>query len=144
MRESLWIVLWGMYLFGTAIVDWKAKMLPRWVLLFSVLLAGASCFYLRVPLPQRLAGSGIGVVFLAISLWGGEAVGLADAVLILLLGVSMGAYTQIVILGAALALLMFAAITLFLLKKVGRKDSIPFLPFLFGGYLTVFVMQAFA
>lgn len=144
MREGAWIIIWGLYLLETAIVDWKERMIPRWLLIFAAILVGITCLFLHVPIRQRLIGGVIGLVFTAISIWGKETVGLADALIILLLGVALGGYTQIVILGASLALLMFAAMALFLMKKVGRKDNIPFLPFLFTGYLIVFVVQIFA
>lgn len=84
-----------------------------------------------------LTGVVPGVVLLLVSLCTKESIGYGDGLMLLVLGVFCGLQKTVAILGMALVLIALAAIVLLVLHKAGRKTELPFLPFVFAGYLLV-------
>lgn len=60
---------------------------------------------------------------------------MADAVILLILGISMGLGNSISVLMIALFIVCGYSGIMLLLKKVNKKSQVPFLPFLFIGYI---------
>lgn len=87
-----------------------------------------------------LGGVGIGLGLLFIS-WGTrEAIGYGDGLVVAACGAAQGFAKTMVLTAAALC---FAAVwsgILLILKKVGRGDSFPFLPFLLAADIFVFFL----
>ena len=79
----------------------------------------------------------VGVVMLVFACFSGEAIGVADGVIILVSGVAFGLYETVVF--CFLAALYAGAVSgvLLLVKRAGRKTRIPFFPFLLLGYVTM-------
>ena len=65
----------------------------------------------------------------------GEALGVGDGLVLFALGMGYQADKILVMLFVALVLAAVVSVVLLLLKKAGRKSEIPFLPFLFLGWL---------
>ncbi len=105
----------------------------------SALIIGAGLFA-GTSWQSRLGGVAVGILLLVFGLFSGGAMGLADAVVITACGVAFGLY-ETVALGffAALYAGLFSGVLL-LAKKVKRKSKIPFLPFLFLGYVTMRIL----
>lgn len=84
-----------------------------------------------------------GIVCLLISYVSREQIGYGDGWAILLMGALLGISRVMKLLLAAFSLLTVIAIVLLITKKAKRKSTIPFIPFLFLGYLMVFLYGRF-
>ena len=82
-----------------------------------------------------LGGVLTGGMFLLISRVTREGVGYGDSFLILILGIYLGFYQLLIVLSMAFFLLLCVALPVLWFKKMSRKYTLPFLPFLAGGYL---------
>jgi len=91
----------------------------------------------EADLTSRAGGAMVGVVMLVFACFSGEAIGVADGVIILVSGVAFGLYETVVF--CFLAALYAGAVSgvLLLVKRAGRKTRIPFFPFLLLGYVTM-------
>ena len=84
-----------------------------------------------------LAGAAVGVVFLLISKVTGEALGYGDSLLILVLGIHLGFWKIMILAFVAFFVAAIVAIFVMIIKKRGRKASIPFGPFIALSYIVV-------
>ncbi len=132
--EKVCAILFGAYLLFLAIKDAKERKLSLALLFIAAAWFLPLGLLWKVGLVWRIAGAGVGALLCGISYISKEGIGWADSVLVLLVGVSLGFDGVLFVLAVALALVMVTAGILFLLKKVGRKDLLPFVPFLFLGY----------
>lgn len=133
--EKAYVILWGGYLLFLAIWDVKERRLSRWMLGTALLFSLLGFFVPGGAWIERGLGVGIGVLFCGISFISREGIGWGDSLLLVLLGAAFGGARLLFVLGAALALLLAVALVLFVLRKVGHKDRLPFLPFLFIGFV---------
>ena len=76
-----------------------------------------------------------GLLLIVFSKLSKQALGFGDAIVLLVLGVGFGVYRVIYIFMISLIISSVIAIIFFLLKKVGRKTQLPFIP-----YITIAVM----
>lgn len=124
------------YLGTLSIQDIRKKKVNLWflyagiVLVFISLIADTS-----VTLPARLFGGSIGILMFGISLITKEAIGRADCILILYLGLITGYLQSIMIL-----LISFFLCCIFCIIGTGfhllsRKKRVAFIPFLLVGFL---------
>ena len=90
-----------------------------------------------------LAGAAVGLVFLIISKISSEALGYGDSLLILALGVHLGFWKIMIMTFIAFFVAALVAILAIIIKKKGRKTSIPFGPFIALSYVIV-VFLAYA
>ncbi len=88
-----------------------------------------------------LGGILTGLGFLLLSRVTKEGIGYADSLLILILGIYLGLWQLLTVLAGAFFLLLLAAIPLLMIKHMSRKYTLPFLPFLTGGYLAWFLAE---
>ncbi len=102
----------------------------------SLFLLAAGCLK-TVGWQFRLGGFAIGVLLLLFGYFSEEAIGIADGIVVLVCGVAFGVYETVAsCFFAALYTALFSFLLL-MLKKVGKKSRIPFLPFLLLGYITM-------
>lgn len=96
----------------------------------------------EVSLFWRMGGLAFGVLLLVLCRMSHEALGTADGIILLYCGGTFGLRNALLIcLFSFLASAVGAGILL-LLRRIGRKDRIPFLPFLLAGYSgALFVMN---
>lgn len=108
---------------------------PGLVIASGILLM-AGCLQ-TVGWQSRVGGFVVGSLLLLFGYFSKEAIGIADGVIISACGVAFGIYeTAALCFFAALYAAAFS-LALLLLKKVGKKSRIPFLPFLLLGYVTM-------
>jgi len=116
-------------------VDLRVRKIP----LIPVLVLGVGFFVYRlwngVPLSEVAAGVIPGGILLLVSLVTEESIGYGDGLVLLVLGVLCGAMEAVAVLGMALLLAAVLSMVLLVLKRVGRKTKLPFLPCLCSGYL---------
>lgn len=80
-------------------------------------------------------GIAVGLFFLFMSRITGEGLGYGDSIAILILGLYMGIWKLLWVLSGAFALLTVGAVVGLGRKKMSRKYTLPFFPFLTAGYL---------
>jgi leader peptidase (prepilin peptidase)/N-methyltransferase len=67
----------------------------------------------------------------------GGKIGMGDGILLCVTGIGLGFWNNLELFGVALFLAAVLSIILMILRVVDRKKSIPFIPFLFAGYLII-------
>lgn len=116
--------------------DIRGGTVPRWLLITGSAMAAA----------VRVAGVGegtwayvygglLGTAFLLVSRNTKEALGYADSWMIFVLGLYMGIWRLAASLGIAFFTAGIWAMGMVVMKKKGRSETFPFLPFLTAGYL---------
>ena len=124
------------YLGTLSIQDIRKKKVNLWILYVGIVLVFISLIAApTVSVIERLLGSGIGILMLGISLITKEAIGRADCILILYLGLMTGYLQSIMIL-----LISFLLCCIFCIIGTGfhllsRKKRVAFIPFLLVGFL---------
>ncbi|MBP3468824.1 MAG: prepilin peptidase [Lachnospiraceae bacterium] len=136
----------GIMLAINSIWDIREKGIPGRLLLLEVIsgmvliaanreIAWGKDWYLYV------FGSLIGMVLLLAGKFSGGCIGMADGIIIALLGGMFGYPDTLLLLMYAILIAAGFSILLIVLKKAGRKTTIPFFPFLLLGYLLVFIRK---
>ena len=80
-------------------------------------------------------GAGVGILFLLVSKVTREGFGYGDSWAILALGIYLGLWGVLDVLVGTFCFLAVAALVCLTAKKMSRKHTIPFIPFLAAGYL---------
>ncbi len=125
-----------------SVIDVRRRCLPT--VLLAVCGLAVICYRLficRLDLWLVFGGVLTGACFLLLSRVTKEGVGYADSLLILILGIYLGLWRLLELLSAAFFLLFLAAVPLLAFKKMSRKYRLPFLPFLTGGCLILFLAE---
>ena len=111
----------------------------------EILAMGAvgACVY-RICMEQEnvwILGGGIaiGILFLFISRVTGEKLGYGDSLAILILGIYMGIWKLLLVLSGAFTFFTIGAVLVLSSRKMSRKCTLPFFPFLTAGYLLYLV-----
>lgn len=141
--KSLGIMYWYMLAVTIAgsITDIRKRTVH--VVFFAVVAAGiaALMFWDRsIPAEARLFGILTGLLFLGLSFITKESVGRGDAVMIMLTGAALGFPATAAVLCIGFLLLSLISLVLVVVKKYGRKERIPFFPFLAAGELVLAVL----
>lgn len=127
-------LLFSGYLLFLSYIDIRYKELAAWMLAIGFVFVPV--FFLldsSLSILQCLLGLIPGGVFLFLSYATRGQVGVADAVLLLCIGLAKGLSGAIIVLGAALILAAFFSGVMLVTGKADRKTAIPFVPFLFLG-----------
>ncbi|MBR5420495.1 MAG: prepilin peptidase [Lachnospiraceae bacterium] len=117
-----------------SVMDFRRKALPRW---FLVLSAAGGVLMLVFASPgwsDLLCGLLPGIILLLLGRFSG-CIGMADGVLILVLGGLYGLNEGSQFLMYALLAAAVAALLLIGSRKAGRRSTMPFVPFLLAGFL---------
>ncbi len=116
-------------------MDLRRKQIP----LMPVLLLGVAAVIFRlcsgVAWIEVVAGTIPGLILIVLAFCTRESIGYGDGAVLCALGLFCGSKKSIAVLGMALVLASILAIMLLVMKKVGRKTELPFLPCLCSGYL---------
>lgn len=119
-----------------SVIDIKYRKIPVQVL--AAMNAGAilgQCLYRREDIILVAGGIAVGAVFLFVSRVTEEGVGYGDSLGILSLGIYAGLWSLLEILAGAFFLLALCAAIVLVRKKMSRKHSLPFYPFLTVAYI---------
>ncbi|MCH5251555.1 MAG: hypothetical protein J1F22_01160 [Lachnospiraceae bacterium] len=128
MNQML-ILLAGIYLAVMAVLDRKYKKIP--------VIPGVVCLVF-VILGQFVAGQSvlhwlpgvfIGAFLYAVSRTSGGSIGEGDAIVYLVTGATLGFYRNLELLMLSLMLAAMMSLVLLVIKKVGRRYALPFIPF---------------
>ncbi len=146
MWELVERVVLIIYLGMGAVQDFKWKKVSvRWLIsggvLATVFRIINSVIMKESSIEEWLSGLVLGMVFLIISKISEEKIGYGDSVTLLILGIWIGGNLLTITLLFAFLLSNLYIVIQKIRKKIERKDAIPFLPFLFLGYLGVMMME---
>lgn len=86
---------------------------------------------------EILLGGITGIAFFLLSKYTKESIGYGDSWMIFILGITVGVWKLMVILGIAFLAAIIAAGIGIMERKITKKSRIPFYPFLLIGYLGV-------
>ena len=89
----------------------------------------------QADLWMAAGGAGVGILFLLVSKVTREGFGYGDSWAILALGIYLGLWRVLDVLAGTFCLLAAASLICLTAKKMSRKHTIPFIPFLAAGYL---------
>jgi len=140
MAEKLLLIILGILLLFCSVQDLWRKKIYIWILG-----AGAALILICLPfcenliLMSRVGGLIVGLTVILISKITAGKIGMGDGILLCVTGLGLGFWANMELFGIALSLAAVLSIVLLILRLVDRKKSIPFIPFLFVGYLILFV-----
>lgn len=139
----IWIQgLLAILLAALAIGDIKYKKINIWGIGVGSILAIVGLIICGQSRIRSLAGGiGIGLAVCLLHWVTQKGIGLGDGMLAVLIGICTGAEFTIICLCTAFFLASFVALALCFFKKMGRKSRIPFVPFLFLGYMITLGMK---
>lgn len=142
MSENVIKLIIGMLLLICGIWDIKYKKIFLWLIptagvLISILIPFCSS---SITIYARIGGVAVGAAIIILSLATGGKIGLGDGLLLCVTGLGLGFWENMELFAAALSLAAVISILLLMLRMADRKKAIPFVPFLFAGYmLLIFV-----
>ena len=129
-------IAFGIYLLVLAVIDIKNKKLPITVLLAGVIFVPAFMLVCsEMGLRHHIFGLIPGVVFFLISFVSRGQVGSADCLIILLSGACLGIGMIVVMLSVAFVSIALTSLMMLAARKLNRKSTLPFIPFIFLGYI---------
>lgn len=139
MRVFLYIVL-GIYMAFLAFEDIMKKTIPVSFLWLGILFipVGLLTEGGSFSLTDNALGIIPGAVLLVISYVSRGQIGIGDGVLVAQVGASLGLEAIVRILTAALLLITAFSVIMLIFGKLKRKSTLPFIPFVFTGYLLGF------
>lgn len=136
-------ILFGVYLAYLSVEDIRKKSLP--VLGIAAGLLFVPFFVisegtLNITLLDNLKGMIPGGLLIFISFLSRGQIGIGDGAVVLITGVAIGIGNIVIVLTGALLLISVFSMLMLLLGKLNRKSTLPFVPFVFAGYLGVLIM----
>lgn len=125
------------WLLPMSVMDVKSRRVPAWMLWIGAVAAAGTQLYEMISKGtmdwQICRGLLPGLLMLAVALATGKA-GMADGIIMLLLGICAGYEVCVAASLGGLFLLAFVSGILLVLRKVKRDTRIPFVPFLTAGW----------
>ncbi len=113
-----------------------------------VVLIGIGCLIIcicsfitgEITIWSRIAGLGLGLLLFLLTLVTKGQIGIGDGLIVSIIGVGLGFPVTAFTLTYGLFVSAIFSIGLILIKKVNKKATIPFIPFIFIGYLGVILI----
>lgn len=127
-----------------SIWDIRSKKLPAGLLVLSILTGGILIamnrdINWRQDWRLYVIGILIGILLLLAGRFCGGCIGMADGIVTAVIGGMIGYHdTLLLLMNGILAAAVFS-ILLIVIKKAGRKTTIPFIPFMLLGYITILI-----
>lgn len=119
-----------------AIVDHKLKNIPVWPVT-AALCTGMINIYLNTngEWVRALSGMAIGGILCVLSKLTKSRIGMGDGLITAVIGIYMGTRFTFICISTAFFLASITALFLICLKRVGKNHKIPFIPYIFAGYI---------
>lgn len=129
-------------LLSLSLTDLKYRKIPRSMLMLGSVLAGGYCLlFCKDQILVNLGGLLIGVLFVVISKVTREGLGYGDSWLLCALGAYMGTWGLLELLVIAWIGVAVAAMAVLVAGKYRRGISLPMVPFIAAGYVTVWAAE---
>lgn len=137
MIKSITIII---FLVISSVFDIRKKIVPLVLIaLAGVLVLLLSLFDPHMSWTGSFIGTLLGLLLLLLGKLFKGTIGAADGLVMVLVGFVMGIYGGCVVLFYSLFLAAVFSIVLLSAKKVSKKDSIPFIPFILVTYVGVYL-----
>jgi leader peptidase (prepilin peptidase)/N-methyltransferase len=137
MKTAGYVILFA-YLFVMSIYDIKRKEIQIGISVFTAIILGIIKLYLCVRGEQMwyllLGGIFPGILLLFVSFCSQKQIGAGDGIVFIINGIVLGFFENMVLLFLSLLAAAVVGTGMLLLKRMNRKDKIPFIPFVFIGY----------
>ena len=132
----------GVIGFGASF-DLRTRKVPVWILAVGGLAVGVGVLFPNtLTVRERLFGVIPGVLLMAAGfLW--HLIGAADSALLILSGFAMGLRGFCFFLMISLLCLLLVSLVLFAIRRIGRKDTLPFYPFAAAGLIVTLLLSIF-
>ena len=140
MAENSMKLVLGALLFLCAVQDILRKKIYLWIIgvgAFTTLLFLPFCA--NLPILDRIGGLIIGLCIIILSIITAGKIGTGDGALLCITGLGLGFWRNLELFGAALFLAATVSIILLIFRLADRRRSIPFVPFVFAGYLILMI-----
>ena len=125
-----------------SVSDLKSHTIPVLpVLVFAAVMTAVHLSAGDLPAVRIFTGMLPGLFLLAVSLASRSSIGTGDGIAVAACGAAIGLSSELASLTAALVLCCAYSIVLLIRKKAGRKDTLPFLPFLTAGHILVLITE---
>ena len=135
-------VIMGIYLLVLAADDMFKKSVPLALLAAGVIPTVLSFFCGPRPTPaDRLLGLSGGLILLLAAKLSKEMIGYGDAAVFCITGTAAGLGMTAVMTAVSLFLLLVYSVTMLAKGRLNKKSRVPFLPFLFAGYVLTQFMR---
>lgn len=129
-------VLMGIWLLWCSVQDIKEKKISIILLTAGgVLLSALFLLTGGIAVTSRLSGLLLGLLLLAVGRLFKDQIGAGDGAIICITGICLGFAKNLNLMLLGLSLAAILSLFLLIFKKAGRKDTIPFVPFLLFSYL---------
>ncbi|MBR5968539.1 MAG: prepilin peptidase [Lachnospiraceae bacterium] len=126
----------GIYLLVLAAEDMFKKSIPFLLLAAGAIPAAVSFFDGNRPsLSDRGLGLAVGLVLLLVAKFSKEMIGFGDAAVFCIAGLALGLRMTAAMAALSLFLLLVYAAAMLARGRLHRKSRVPFMPFLFAGYV---------
>lgn len=119
----------------------KRTITSGYLILFAIAGMGIHCYKGTVNLGTTLLGIAVGVGLLGLSVLTRESIGKGDGLIFLVTGIFLGGADNLELLFLSLLYAAIFSLGVLVMKRKSRKQEIPFVPFVFLGYLTI-VLEA--
>lgn len=134
--------LTGIILLISSIKDIKTKRISMKILITgAILLFICLPFRREISVMEGLLGTLVGLMMIGIGKITKWQIGMGDGMILIFTGIGLGFRENTFLLLCALFLIFIFSIILIPLKKITSKTSLPFIPFLFLGYLGLIVSK---
>lgn len=138
MAEKTLMLILGVLLLICAIQDLFKKRVYVWVIgIGAVLTIACLPFMEKLGMVNCIGGLTVGLTTMLISKVTAGKIGMGDGILLCVTGIGLGFWNNLELFGIALFLAAILSIFLLIFRMADKKKSIPFIPFLFAGYLII-------
>ena len=136
-------IMLGIYLAYLAVEDIRKKSLPipgivAGLILVPVFIIAEGTE--NITITDNLKGMIPGVLLLFISFFSRGQIGCGDGAVVLITGFAVGIGSTVILLTGALLLIAFFSAGMLITGKLNRKSTLPFIPFVFIGYMGVLIL----
>jgi leader peptidase (prepilin peptidase) / N-methyltransferase len=139
MAERILIIILGVMLLFCAIQDLiKRRVYVSVIGIGAVLTLICLPFTEHIGIADCIGGFSIGLAVILLSKITEGRIGMGDGGILCITGLGLGFWSNLELFGIALFLAAILSIILIVFRRVDRKMSIPFIPFLFAGYIIMF------
>lgn len=136
MWEFIVRVLLGLFLMVVAIKDLISKKISLWIVILCIILLSICIpFCKALTLLDKILGISLGLGVLILSKITEGKIGMGDGLVLSVTGMGLGFWSNLELFALALAFAALFSMFLLVFRLAGRKNSIPFLPFMFISYL---------
>lgn len=125
-----------------SLFDIRSKRLPDKSLYLGILAAiSVRVIFKGLPLKSYIIAALIGVLFITVSYFTNEKIGYGDGLIILYTGLLLGVENLLFIIFSALVMCSLTGIVFMITRSIKSDFSLPFVPFIFAGFMLLLGFQ---